>query len=118
MTRADAAQKRELYCELLDHYGPALSGRCKDVLELYYEEDLSLSEIAENCGITRQGVLDAIRRGEGDLLLLEEKLRFAEKSRAVLGLAGELKSSSSDPEKVGRLADAIAETILGETEGD
>ena len=111
----DTGIKRDAYCHLLDQYGPVLSGRCKDVMELYYEEDLSLSEIAENCGITRQGVHDAIRRGETDLLLWEEKLHFAEKCGRVLELAEALKRQSDDPE-IRRLADAIAAAIIRETE--
>ena len=110
MTRADAAQKRELYCELLDHYGPALSGRCKDVLELYYEEDLSLSEIAENCGITRQGVHDMIRRCgkilegyEERLGLVSRFLRVKKKTEEIRGLTGD--------ERVARLADEILEDL-------
>ena len=114
----DSEKKRERYCLLLDHYGPVLSGRCKDVLELYYEEDLSLSEIAENCGITRQGVHDAIRRGEADLLLWEKKLHFAEKSGAILDLASALKAHASEPDEVRRLSDAISDAVLSGAEGD
>ena len=44
------------YSILLDHYGPVLTQRQRDILTEYYDEDLSLSEIAENFGITRQGV--------------------------------------------------------------
>ena len=50
---------------LLDFYGDVLTEKQRDVMEQYYNDDLSLSEIADNFGITRQGVRDAIKRGEG-----------------------------------------------------
>lgn len=80
-------KKREMLCRLLDCYGPALRDRCRDVLEYYYADDLSLAEISENTGITRQGVHDALRRGEAELLSLENALRFAQKTEKLLLLA-------------------------------
>ena len=62
------------YSILLDHYGSVLTQRQRDILTEYYDEDLSLSEIAENFGITRQGVRDAIKHGEAALDELEQKL--------------------------------------------
>lgn len=64
---------------LIDFYGDILTEKQKNVLELYYNEDLSLSEIAEHEKISRQGVRDSIKRGEETLLELEEKLRMSEK---------------------------------------
>ena len=58
---------------LFDFYGDTLTPRQKEFFDLYYNEDLSLGEIAENNGITRQGVRDVIVRGEGALTELEEK---------------------------------------------
>ena len=51
----------------------------KDALELYYNEDLSLSEIAQHMNITRQGVRDNIKRGEQFLTETEESLGFFER---------------------------------------
>ena len=68
---------------LLDFYGDALTQKQRDVMEQYYNDDLSLAEIAGNFGITRQGVRDAIKRGEGTVLALEEKIGFAARYRAV-----------------------------------
>ncbi len=62
---------------LLDFYGDVLTDKQRDVMEQYYNDDLSLAEIAENFGITRQGVRDSIKRGECILLDLEEKVGFA-----------------------------------------
>lgn len=68
---------------LLDFYGDVLTVKQRDVMEQYYNDDLSLAEIADNFGITRQGVRDSIKRGEGILLELEEKVGFARRYRAV-----------------------------------
>ncbi len=64
---------------LFDLYGNLLSPRQYDAFDLYYNEDLSLSELAENLGVTRQGVLDNIRTAEKKLVNYEEKLGFAKK---------------------------------------
>ena len=56
---------------LLDFYGDMLTDKQRDVVELYYNEDLSLAEIAAHSGITRQGVRDSIKRAEGQLLEYE-----------------------------------------------
>ena len=53
---------------LLDFYGDMLTEKQREVIEFYYNEDLSLSEIADNEGITRQGVRDSIKRAEAQLL--------------------------------------------------
>ena len=64
---------------LLDVYGEFLSEKQRNLTEHYYNEDLSLSEIAENEGITRQGVRDAIKRAENLLFDMENKLKFSKK---------------------------------------
>ncbi len=58
---------------LFDFYGDMLTDRQKEFYDLYYNEDLSLAEIAENYGITRQGVRDVIVRAEAILTELEDK---------------------------------------------
>ena len=62
---------------LLDFYAPVLTDKQRDVTELYYYENLSLAEIADATGITRQGVRDAIKRSEEIIYDLEAKLGFA-----------------------------------------
>lgn len=64
---------------LLDCYGELLTERQRNTTELYYCEDLSLSEISEPLGITRQAVRDLIKRTEQLLLEYERKLGFAER---------------------------------------
>lgn len=66
---------------LLDHYGMLLSGSKRDAAELYYNDDLSLAEIAENTGITRQGVRDSIEKAKEQLFSFEKALGLAEKFR-------------------------------------
>ena len=56
---------------LFDFYGELLTERQKEFYELYYDEDLSLSEIAENYGISRQGVRDVIVRAYEDSRIAE-----------------------------------------------
>ena len=58
---------------LFDFYGELLTERQKEFFDLYYNEDLSLSEIAENSGISRQGVRDVIVRAEGVMQEVEDK---------------------------------------------
>lgn len=62
---------------LLDFYSAALTKKQREMIELYYNQDLSLAEITEHVGITRQGVRDSIKRGEAVLLDLEKKLGLA-----------------------------------------
>ena len=64
---------------LLDTYGNILTNKQRLVMRCYYDEDLSLSEISENCNITRQGVLDFVRTAEKKLLSLEKDLGFVAK---------------------------------------
>ena len=64
---------------LLDFYGDILTERRRDALDFYYNDDMSLSEIAEEMGISRQGVRDLIKKAEEELLFYEEKLGLAKK---------------------------------------
>ena len=68
---------------LVDFYGDMLTEKQRDMIELYYDDDLSLSEIAENEGITRQGVRDSIKRAESQLLEMEDRLGLARRFRTV-----------------------------------
>lgn len=77
---------------LLDFYGNILTEKQKDAIDLYYNEDLSLAEIAEHQYITRQGVRDAIKRGEEILFEMEEKLGYAKKMEELTGLLEEVQS--------------------------
>ena len=61
-------------------YGALLTEKQKEYIDYYYNEDLSLSEIAENEEITRQGVRDIIKKGEKKLFEYEEKLGFMKRT--------------------------------------
>lgn len=66
---------------LLDLYGALLTDRTRELMELYLSEDLSLAEIAENLGISRQGVHDAIARGLASLKEFESRLELMSRQR-------------------------------------
>ena len=68
---------------LLDFYAAFLTGNQKEILDLYYNLDYSLAEIAEAQDITRQGVLDTIKRGVSKLKSMEQELKLMEKYLAV-----------------------------------
>ena len=61
-------------------YGKLLTDKQYEYIDYYYNEDLSLSEIAENDNITRQAVRDIIKKGERKLFEYEEKLLFMKKT--------------------------------------
>lgn len=89
---------------LFDFYGEMLTPRQKEFYDLYYNEDLSLSEIAENYDMSRQGVRDAIVRAEAALEELEEKTgivkRFQEQKRRleeIESLAQAARDAGADP---------------------
>ena len=65
---------------LLDAYGSLLTDRKRELLDYYYNEDYSLSEISELTGISRQGVRDSIKKSEEEILKLESKLNIVQKN--------------------------------------
>ncbi|MDD6236489.1 MAG: sigma factor-like helix-turn-helix DNA-binding protein [Clostridiales bacterium] len=75
---------------LLDYYGGMLTDKQRDVIDLYYNQDLSLAEIAEHEKISRQGVRDNIKRGEAYLTELEENLHMAKQAASLLHLLEEI----------------------------
>lgn len=68
---------------LLDFYGNVLDERTRSVMLAYYEDDLSLAEIADGEKISRQGVRHIIKKAEEQLLFLEERLHLAEDFSAI-----------------------------------
>lgn len=62
---------------LYDFYGEILTEKQRDMIEQYYHQDLSLSEIAENSGISRQGVRGSVKRAEEQLFEMEARLGLA-----------------------------------------
>ncbi len=79
---------KDLYVgALLDVYGAFLSEKQRVVAQHYYFDDLSLAEIAENEGITRQGVRDLIMRATEELYSFEKKCGYEKKFRLLKTLA-------------------------------
>ena len=72
-------QKDMKYSLLLDFYGEILSERKRELIDLYYNEDLSLGEVSEITGISRQGVRDSVKKTECELSELESKLGLAKR---------------------------------------
>ena len=81
---------------LLDFYGELLSERKRTVMDMYYNEDLSLAEVAAEIGISRQGARDIIKKSEEELLFFEEKLGLAQRLQSVSNQVNELKSLSCE----------------------
>lgn len=75
---------------LLDFYGDILSERQYDMLDMYYNEDFSLAEIAEKIEISRQGVRSVLKKGETILVDLEDKLHLASRFSKMLEKSAEI----------------------------
>ncbi len=93
---------------LLDFYKQLLTQKQSDALDLYYNQDLSLSEIAQHMGITRQGVRDNIKRGEKQLYSYEEEL----------GLAGKFARVSALCDVVNSYLERLSEMNLPDSAGE
>lgn len=101
---------------LFDFYGDLLTDRQKEFYDLYYNEDLSLAEIAENYGISRQGVRDVIVRAEAAMSEVEEKThlirrfhRMQEQLSALDAAADRLLAAAD----AGKTTDDLAEEVAG-----
>lgn len=99
---------------LLDFYGGLLSQRQYDIMNFYYNEDLSLGEISDEIGISRQGVRDAVQKAQKLLIQFDEQLglvkRFDEIKASVEEIKNELLNidvSKSDKDKIGRIIKKI-----------
>lgn len=96
---------------LLSYYGAALTENQQKMLEQHVDEDLSLSEIAELEGVSRQAVHDAIKRAENQLYDMERRLGFVAKVRSTQNALSELISyvqgASHDTEQKQDLIDKI-----------
>lgn len=78
--------------ELYDCYWALLSDKQRTVFEYYYDDDLSLSEIAEHTRTTRQGVRDLIKRSEEQLKAFEQALGLNTKYTQLREIAAESKN--------------------------
>ncbi len=96
---------------LLDFYGELLSERKRSVMDMYYNEDLSLAEIAAEIGISRQGARDIIKKSEEELFFYEEKLGLAGKLKKVEMCICELDKCSESHELPIEIKEKIAEIL-------
>ncbi|MBR4761094.1 MAG: DNA-binding protein [Clostridia bacterium] len=89
---------------LLDVYGSFLSRKQREIMAHYYNDDLSLAEIAENEGTTRQAVSDIIRRGEATLKKYESECGYYAKISAIKKIC---ESDEKDSGKIAAISDII-----------
>ena len=100
---------------LYDYYGDLLTSRQRECFELRYYQDLSLGEIGQELGISRQGVYDNLSRTEGQLKKMEEKTgcvrrdRACRKAAAKIVVHAQALADHSDP-----LVSNLARQILAE----
>lgn len=109
-------ESRLMRSMLLDFYGELLTQKQRDCFDLHYNEDLSLSEIADELGISRQGVWDNIRRAEAALQETEAKTglirRFTRNQLRLQSLAEKMDELKKFTEGRAReIVDAAAEDI-------
>ncbi len=81
---------------LLDFYGGLLTEKQALALDCYYNQDLSLSEIADDMGISRQGVMAFLKQGEKHLKSFEEKLGLGARFKRISGGLGQIKKVIDD----------------------
>jgi len=110
-------EKNLVYAELLDIYKGILTDKQAEAMEYYYDSDYSLGEISELMDISRQGVRDFIKRAEGIIDEMEEKLHLKEVFRSIndIGeLAERLRATNkqlSNSKAIDELAREIADKV-------
>mgnify|MGYP002407113331 CR=1 FL=1 len=107
-------------CLLMDFYSGLLTGRQRDLLTLYYDDDLSLSEIAEIDGTSRQAVHSVIRRGVERLTEIEASLALVGQHRELNRLLEELKLEvkNNNCKKLQVLIEQLDRSLNRSQEGD
>lgn len=106
---------------LYDFYGELLTPHQKEIYEQFVLDDLSLSEIAEGAGISRQGVHDLVRRCQKALEEYEEKLRLVERFLSIKEKVGKIdrileewEEKKEDPEEIVKQIRTISAGIIEE----
>ncbi len=109
-------EDRFMHSMLLDFYGELLTDKQRQCYDLHYNEDLSLAEIAEQSGISRQGVWDNIRRAESALTEYEQKTglisRFREMRQALRLSRKALTAESIGNNEAAKVALAAIDAVL------
>ena len=93
---------------LYDFYGDLLTDRQREFFDLYYNDDLSLSEIAENAGISRQGVRDVIVRAEAQMQEIEDKTGLIRRFEQMRGHLNAIQAAVDNP----YMSDDMIHTML------
>ena len=106
-------EERVLISLLLDFYGPLLTDKQRMSLQLHHEDDMSLGEIAEELGVSRQAVHDTLQRARHILNDYESKLHLVEQYEQREGLLSQLKENL--PDEV--LAETKVQKVLAQMEG-
>lgn len=113
-------EKNLKFAYLLDFYGSVLDEHTEAVMKAYYDDDLSLAEVAEGVGISRQGVRHIIKRAEEQLEFLEERLHLLQRHEELERAASELeqirsslllRGTDADAENARRLNSIISTVI-------
>ena len=116
------AVKELKYAALLDCYAKLLSPKQRDAAEYYYCDDLSLAEIAEHMGVTRQGVRDQIRHAQEIMDGAEANLHIYEKETRLRGILNEIAKAAQTTDAALTVAalceQAVAVLDAEETEAD
>lgn len=101
---------------LLDVYGQLLTEKQRFAIDMYYNEDLSLAEIADEIDISRQGVRDSIKQGEKHLAEYEKQLGVVKRFHNISSQLDKLNSlldgmEFSEKESIRELLQEIAKEI-------
>ncbi len=92
---------------LLDYYGGLLTQRQRALMQLHFDEDLSLAEIAEREGVSRQAVRDALVRGEAQIMDCEQKLGLLKRDLEIAARLRALIVTLKDPAVCAQLAQLL-----------
>ena len=100
---------------LYDFYGELLTEHQRRIYECAVYEDLSLKELSDEYGITRQGVHDLIKRCDKVLIEYENRLHMIEKFDKIKGLVGQIREAASEEggngDRIKSLCDSLLETL-------
>lgn len=118
MLGSDNVEKKVEVSILCQIYGKLLTEKQYEVINDYYNNDYSLSEIAENNNITRQAVRDMIKKGESKLFEFEEKLLIMKKMRnqekqiqSIVEELNKIKNTSSD-KKIEKIINNVTKELI------
>ena len=101
------------YLQLLEIYAPLLTGVQREICEQYYLYDLSLSEIAEEKGISKQSVSDTLKKSREQIAFYEEKLALSQRQTELLSALEILKQNHPDwSEELAPIADMVGGNSL------